>query len=275
MAIKSTAIWRVRPSGNNLNGGGYDPGIAGAATDYSQQNTAQASSSTGAAAQNSTTFTDTANPFTAAMVGNAIQIASGTNFVAGFYFIVTYNSAGSVVLDRAPATAGAGSVGVYKIGGGWADFWTNTAAPLAVIQPGNTVYILGSGIPNPAAYTYDYTSNQANSASGNLSWGYITYANDPLTPNYKAAPDTTGGMPCIKSNQYGAFLGTSPAGEFLKFQGLWHVATASSTLIYYGQGSGMVIEGCVFDQFGNGVEFCDAGSGAIYDILGCRSFFLR
>ena len=47
MAINATAIWRVRPSGNNANGGGYDPGIAGAATDYSQQNAAQASGSAG------------------------------------------------------------------------------------------------------------------------------------------------------------------------------------------------------------------------------------
>lgn len=74
MTVNSTAVWRVRPSGSNTNGGGYDAGISGAATDYSQQNAAQASGTHGVTT-GSTTFTDaTANAFTSAMIGNALYI---------------------------------------------------------------------------------------------------------------------------------------------------------------------------------------------------------
>ena len=150
MTIGATAVWRVRPSGNNLNGGGYDAGIAGAATDYSKQNAAQATGTNGTTSgAGSTTFTDaTAAAFTTLMPGNCIQIASGTNFQAGFYFVISRTNASSVVLDRTPSSGGAGASGVWKLGGGWADFSNLATAPVS----NNTCLVLGSGTPNPAAY---------------------------------------------------------------------------------------------------------------------------
>ena len=41
-------------------------------------------------------------PFTALMIGNAIQIASGTGFTAGWYFVTGFTSATTVTLDRQP-----------------------------------------------------------------------------------------------------------------------------------------------------------------------------
>src|SRR5271170_4168055 len=182
MAVNATAIWRVRPSGSNTNGGGYDPGISGAATDYSQQNTAQATGTLGTAS-GTATFTDAGGAFTSAMVGNALWIASGAGFTVGAYFIVTFNSSTSVVLDRSPGT---GTVAHWALGGGWADFWTNGASTGPAVG-GNFIYILGSGIPNPTSYVIDYTAPSFIPQSAGT--GIVTFANDPSTPGYKAAPD--------------------------------------------------------------------------------------
>ncbi len=244
MAVLATAVWRVRPSGSNTNGGGYDPGIAGAATDYSQQNTAQATGSHGTAT-GTTTFTDAvAANFTSAMVGNALWIASGAGFTTGAYFITAFTSATQVTLDRSPGT---GTVAVWALGGGWADPWTNLVSSTTFVVAGNTVYILGSGTPNPASYVYDYTLSAGafTLAAGNSTAGKILYANDPLTPGYKAPPDTTGGMPTLKIP--GSII-TNASGT-IGFNGLWFVASATGPIFQSSSGEDCTIFGCVYDAF--------------------------
>src|SRR5271166_746827 len=155
MAVNATAVWRVRPSGSNTNGGGYDSGIAGAGTDYSQQNTAQATGTLGTAA-GTTAFSDAGGAFTAVMIGNALWIASGAGFTAGAYFITGYTSATAITLDRSPGT---GTVANWAVGGAWADPSTRfdtSSSPASPVVAGNIIYVLGSGTPNPASYTYDY-----------------------------------------------------------------------------------------------------------------------
>jgi hypothetical protein len=261
MAVNATAVWRVRPSGSNTNGGGYDAGIAGAATDYSRQNAAQASGTNGAGSA-TTTFTDTtANAFTSAMVGNCINIAG-----QGFYFVVTFTDAGHVVVDRALGTFSGAS---WSLGGGWADFFTNTTATVAALVPGNIVYILGSGIPNPASYTYDYTMGASFApASGDAVNGFITYANDPSTPSYKAYPDTTGGMPVIKLGSTRGF-GTSTF-NYLKLEGLWFVASTGASIVIISNGSNPnLMLGCILDQFGFGAAIVN---GSVCSLFGCEIF---
>jgi hypothetical protein len=260
MAVNATAIWRVRPSGSNTNGGGYDPGIAGAATDYSQQNAAQATGTLGTAS-GTATFTDAGGAFTAAMVGNALWIASGAGFTVGAYFIVTFNSATSVVLDRSPGT---GSVAHWALGGGWADFWTNTNQTANQIVPGNTVFILGSGTPNPSSYVYDYDVTGGAFfylVVGNQTNGTITFANDPATPGYKSWPDTTGGMPVIKSDQSLRF-------DYCNLKGLWFVINTAPAFFY---GNNATSLGCVFDQFGNAIAV-NNGSPNGCSYIGCEIF---
>jgi Right handed beta helix region len=255
MAINASAVWRVRPSGNNLNGGGYDPGISGAATDYSQQNAAQVSGSAGTAT-GTTTFSDSvANNFTAAMVGNAIQIASGAGFTVGCYFVTAFTNSSTVTLDRSPGT---GTVAVWKLGGGWADPITNTTNSVASQIPvgGNIVYILGSGTPNPSSYTFDYNITSAlngGAVNGSATNGVILFANDPQTPGYKAAPDTTGGMPVIETIQE-FIIGSN----YVNFSGLWFVANAASStgiINTGGNASAITLIGCVCDQNGNDIPF--------------------
>lgn len=257
MTIGATAIWRVRPSGNNTNGGGYDPGIAGAATDYSQQNAAQATGTNGVTT-GTTNFADaTANAFTAAMIGNAIYI-TGTGQTTGFYFVTAVVDAANVTLDRSPGT---GTGATWNLGGGWANFWTNTTAALVA---GNIIYILGSGIPNPASYTYDYTmTTYFTPVTG------LKFLNDPSTPSYKAPPDTTGGMPTIKTGATGVAFYNFDA----LISGLWFVAASgasSGTSLMYANGP-VWLTGCVLDQAGNDLGMFRSDFGYIF-ALGCEVY---
>jgi Right handed beta helix region len=266
MAINASAVWRARPSGSNSNGGGYDSGISGAATDYSRQNAAQASGSHGTAAATST-FTDaTAANFTAAMIGNCIQIVSGAGFTAGFYFVTAFTSASVVTLDRSPGT---GTVAVWNLGGGWADFWTNTLSTGPLV-PGNTVYILGAGIPNPSSYAadYAYTGTGFAPAVGNQTAGQVVFANDPSTPNYKAPWDTTGGMPLITSSNP-TLVNGGGVNLYGAFTGLWIVASGGGGNFIFTNSSYITLIGCVFDQSGNNAGLITTGDSSV---IGCEAF---
>ena len=259
MTINASAVWRVRPGGSNTNGGGFDAAITGAGTDYSQQNGAQASGTHGSNA--GTAFSDTtANAFTAAMVGNALYITGG-GATAGYYFCTGYTSAGTITLDRSPGTvAGA----TWHLGGAWADFWTNTTSSGPLVS-GNTVYILGSGMPSPSGYTYDYTATTFYSswANGSSSSGQIRFIGDPNTPS--------GGFPCVKVQ--GLFV---QGIQFAVFQNIWFVA-ANSTFGNYGviaspgTTASVLIQGCTFDQFGYDVSLTTPTNGlGSVSVIGCE-----
>jgi hypothetical protein len=160
MAINATAVWRVRAGGAASNGGGYDASISGAGTDYTDQDAAQASWTNLATTGVTATVTSASATFTSAMVGNCIRIASGTNFTAGYYFVVAFTNSTTVVLDRAPTT-GAGVSGVGALGGafpnlnqlanGGAGAQPTITTPLA---PGHTIYARGAGTQNPSVVDY-------------------------------------------------------------------------------------------------------------------------
>ena len=249
MAISASAVWRVRPSGSNTNGGGYDSTISGAGTDYSQQNAAQATGTHGTAS-GSTSFTDTtANAFTSAMVGNALQISSGSGITAGTYFVTAFSSSSQVTLDRSPGT---GTVAVWHLGGAWADPQTNLASTNYVAS-GNIIYVLGSGIPTTSSYgTPDYTlTTFLTPVAGLYLWG------DPATPSY-----STGGMPLISAAGLAFYVSTA-----LNLQNLWTFASSASNGslgIFNGTGTAY---NCVFDQNGY-----DVATTFQHNMFGCEVF---
>jgi hypothetical protein len=101
-----------RDDGSDNNGGGWIEG--GTGTDYSNQAAAQYSltglTTTGASA---VILTAAAS---ADMVSNLIQILTGTNFILGFYRILSVVVGVSITVDR-NATTGVGAAGTGSIGG--------------------------------------------------------------------------------------------------------------------------------------------------------------
>lgn len=170
MAIAPAMQWWIRQSGNVANGGGFDATVAGAGTNYADQDAPQVTFSAGNAnrlnaVQSSTTVTSDATPFTSAMVGNVIRIDGGTNFVTGYYVVTTFTSSTTITVDRAPATAGAGSLGTGRLGGAW-DSIQNAASTAnapktapAIATPvvaGNQINKRGAGSDEPTAVDYNY-----------------------------------------------------------------------------------------------------------------------
>jgi hypothetical protein len=278
MAVNATAIWRVRPSGSNNNGGGFDPGIASPGTDYSQQNAAQVTFDgvTVAAHTSGITTTIILTGYTVATtdVGNCLQISGGTNFVTGFYFITTVNtSLNTWTLDR-NATSGVGTGMTGRMGGGWADFWTNTSTDYVTTPgpvAGNTIYILGSGTPNSSSYSFDYTAGYQGLGgliSGNATTGgLVTFANDPGTPGYKAPPDTTGGMPCISTSS--RFESAGSVNGYRKWAGLYWVLGGLGASANFFMNSLQTYEGCVLDQASYDVNLNNTQP---VTVIGCEIF---
>lgn len=139
-ALPSTAVINVRSTATagNLNGGGFNSARGG--TDYSLQDTAQINGLTDGTSNVSTTFTSATGSFTAAMVGNYLHLTAGTNSTPGWYEIVTYNSATSVVLDRACST-GAMTNGTFYVGGAMSMASTLDDDIFEACVPGNTVTV--------------------------------------------------------------------------------------------------------------------------------------
>jgi hypothetical protein len=251
MAVLATAVWRVRPSGNNANGGGYDAGIASAGTDYSQQNGTQLTVSDAACTTGGVIVTSATGGFTSLMIGNGLKL-SGTNFTTGWYFVITRTNTNTITVDRDPTNGLNASAGTLNLGGGWADF-TNLASTGPLVD-GNVANVLGSGTPNPSSYTYDYDVTASVTFGAN-----ITIQNDSATPGYKAPPDTTGGMPVIKFD-VAADMFKSGTQNNLTVSGLYFVGTTTAAgffAIRNNTSSGganargaTTVLGCVLDQFG-------------------------
>jgi hypothetical protein len=111
--VLATSHLSFRAGGASTNGGYWDS--AGGGTDYTVQDAAQLSLTDLTTDGAGTGLGSVVGGFTAAMVGNSINIASGTGFTPGFYRVTAYTSSNLVTIDR---SAGAGaSAGVGSLGG--------------------------------------------------------------------------------------------------------------------------------------------------------------
>lgn len=134
MAIGATAVFEVRATGSDSNGGLFIPGSSG--TDYSQQAAAQYSlTGLTSAGAGSVILTASAS---ADMPGNGYVQTGGVNFTTGTYQIISVVVGVSITVDRA-VTTGVGSAGTAEIGGAKLTMET-VLNNLAVA--GNTIYWL-------------------------------------------------------------------------------------------------------------------------------------
>lgn len=158
MSISAGTVWEVRAAGSDTNGGLFYAAQAGAGTDYSRQDAAQLSL-TDAVTNGTTTVTSATGGFTAAMIGNGINIA-GT-----CYMIATRSSTNTITVDR---VIGAASGQTGKVGG-------------ALGSPGYCASQLSSASDQVwvKAGTYMVTTASTNAAGGCVS-----------------SPGGTAGFPC-------------------------------------------------------------------------------
>lgn len=181
MALSAQLQWYMRADGAELNGGGFDPTLAGAGTNYSDQAAAQLSITDGATSgAGSTTLASAAALFTSVMVGNVIRISAGTNFQTGYYMITTFTDSSHVVLDRTPSSGGAGSGGTGRVGGAHVSFASyanggNSTTPIITspLAAGHTINVRGAGTDDPS--TPDYTTtNFWQFVNGDMTSGPVT-----------------------------------------------------------------------------------------------------
>lgn len=172
------AQWRVRTGGNELNGGGFDPFVTNAGTDYTDQVAPQVSSTTGTCTVASTTWVDAGATFTAAMIGNVIRISAvtGGSAIALDYFVVTgFTNATTITLDRTPCAVANITAATYRLGGAhaslvnYASTGTGLATPVLAtpLIPGNRIYIRGAGTLDPAVADYDHSAGTWTFPNGN------------------------------------------------------------------------------------------------------------
>lgn len=136
MALSASTVWEVRTTGSDANGGGFVTGATG--VDYSQQDAAQFALTGIATAGAGAVFLSAAAATT--MVGNLLQVVSGTNFTTGIFQILSVVAGVSVTVDRNICT-GVGSNGVINIGGALATIGA-LASPMVA---GNIAYVKASG----------------------------------------------------------------------------------------------------------------------------------
>ena len=178
MAINYAQQWWIRVGGNVLNGGGYDSTVSGAGTNYADQDSPQLSLTDFATSgAGSTTLTSVTGGFTSAMIGNAIRIASGTNFQTGYYVVTGRTDTNTVTVDRTPTSGGAGSGGVGRLGGAFAlpgPSLSNSATISTPLAPGHTINVRGGGTDTPSSADYIWSS-YIGFPSGDGSNGYIRW----------------------------------------------------------------------------------------------------
>lgn len=142
MALAAATVWEVRTTASDANGGGFVAGATG--TDFSQQDAAQFALTGLATAGTGATFLTASAA--ASMVGNILNVVSGTNFVTGWFQIISVSVGVSVTVDRNICT-GVGASGVINIGGA-----------LATITKAAALYVASNKIFVKATATYTHTA---------------------------------------------------------------------------------------------------------------------
>ncbi len=158
--------------------------------DYSQQTTAITTKTDLACTTPSTTITSATGAFTPVMVGNIMHITAitGVGTLVGWYEIVSYVSATSVVLDSTPAPSNNGSSGTYYVGGALDLAGSLQDSFFEMIMGGNKVWV-----KNDAAYTLgaaiSVVSTNSTAANSSFIIGYNSYRGDEPTGSSRPSID--------------------------------------------------------------------------------------
>lgn len=183
-AIGAATVWEIRQdaTANNVNGGGFDSGVAVPGTDYSQQAAAQDYGTDLACADGDVatpTVTSATHNFVAADEGNIIHITAGAGWTAGWYTI-TDTAANGAILDRACGTDGAKTGGTWYYGGAMSLNSTLDDDFFEQLVAGNIVYVKYSATPYALGETVSVAASGTSDAPIKM-LGYNTTRGDGET----------------------------------------------------------------------------------------------
>lgn len=168
--------------------------------DYSQQNTAQTTATDFAATGASTTLTSASAAFTPVMVGNIFHqttTGTGAHGLVGWYEIVSYSNATTVVLDRTP-NDGTGSAATTGFVGGAGRLNGLEDAYLEMVPAGSYIYIKNGTYTISGAISIASTNSTASLPS--LLLGYNSVRGD--TPTAAQRPVIAAGANAVTVGQY-------------------------------------------------------------------------
>lgn len=260
MSVAATAVWEVRPTvGSDTNGGGFDPSLSGAGTDYSQQNSKNTTgnniSTTDGVAVGTTTFASATASFTSAIKGNIIYLA-GSGITTGWYEVTGYTNSTTITLDRNPGT---GTGVTMNIGGAFATLFaaatgTGGTSNTWPYVSNNTIWVKATG---SLTVTSALNLNGNSGSAYNLTIsGYTTTRGD--NGQFTWTTSTTTNLINVGYNNY--FYAT--------FNNINFTSTAGSPYsCFFGVGStalGFLFENCTFSGFYNAL---DGSSSAIDNII--------
>lgn len=253
MSIAATAVWEVRPTvGSDTNGGGFDPSLSGAGTDYSQQDSKNTTgnniSTTDGVAVGTTTFTSATASFTSAIKGNIIYLA-GSGITTGWYEVTGYTNSTTITLDRNPGT---GTGVTMNIGGAFATLFatstgTGGASNTWPFVTNNTIWIKNTGALTVTSTLY---------FNGNSGFAYnLTFS------GYNATRGDNGQITWTTASSINLIEGGYNNYFYLTFNNINFTTTAGSpSSCFYSNGiiAFMLMYNCTLNGFSIGID----GSGS-------------
>ena len=180
--------------------------------DYSQQAAAGIAYTDMASAGAGSTYSSILNPVGKNIVGNVLNVASGTNFTTGRFQVVS-TSGTTATVDKA-ITTGVGALGTASLGGAYgADIKVLAFALVA----GNKVFIKATG-----TYISTVTTTVTAAAKGDTTNGKI------IVEGYTTYPGQQDGRPLITSATNSVALLTLNDNDYFEFVHLKFTHTAAT-----------------------------------------------
>ena len=165
MAVTASTNWEVRTTGSDLNGGGFDPTVAGAGIDRSQQDAAHFTGSAASTTSVSTTVGLGAAVADNSWVGNVIRLSGGSGAQTPVHkVIVSVTDASTVAVNSATGLVTGTGVSI-AMGGAAAGIVYLCHGSGAHAQSGNAVYVRGG--TGPQVYPIAIPINCLRGTSGN------------------------------------------------------------------------------------------------------------
>jgi hypothetical protein len=251
-AIAATAQWDVRTTGNDANGGAFDPSVTIPGTDYSQQNSAQVAFTDLVIGGTTTQVTSAANPFATCTAGvgycgNFIHITGGSGCTVGWYEVLSTSTI-TATLDRSAGTAASTCTG--NLGGSIA----TPVAAMNVMASSNTVWVQSG--------TYTQTVNGLVNNAANPAVAYIT--------GYNATHGDGGTAPLLTTATNSIDIIRLATGNFWTFTNVSFSSTAGTRgngIQQFTGGGGLTVSctQCTFDGFTNAFNGDNAGSHGVFN----------